>query len=34
MVDPNKNDLSNNLKKGFTFIAYSMDTSHLKIKIK
>ena len=27
MVDPNKNDLRNNLKKGFTFIAYSMDTA-------
>ncbi len=35
MVDPNKNDLKDNLKKGFTFIAYAMDTSFLKkIKLK
>jgi len=35
MVDPKQDDLKDNLRKGFTFIAYAMDTSFLKkIKLK
>ena len=35
MVDPKQGDIKSNIKKGFTFLAYSMDTSFLKnIKLK
>tara|TARA_B100000767_G_scaffold273701_2_gene304632 strand:- start:777 stop:1529 length:753 start_codon:yes stop_codon:yes gene_type:complete len=35
MTEPKKDDLKENLKKGFTFIAYAMDSSFLKkIKLK
>ena len=27
MVDPKQGDIKSNIKKGFTFLAYSMDTS-------